>query len=272
MVWVRVLCGVVLATSLAGNGYLLINLNASAAETTSAKKKPGAGTTARRPIVKPATEFLRLPVPPDIAKLDRESLEKKLAAAEAKLEPLLSAFERFELAERAPEHELRLQPYFDELFDVQPDAEPNYELECRGLICKLDSTDSSIDWRMEVQTNIDHIGLFAPRMIGESVYLEVPDRPQNMAGTKLVLRILMSLAMSPVVAACKEQHPEPGAVELTLRLDPGTRRLSVLATGSLADKPSGRCIRKVLDDIIATTAVPPDVTNILEQPFRVHVP
>jgi len=273
MVWVRALAGLALATSLAANAYLLLHRNARAATATTQASASAESRNAKPALhekSKAVAEPL-LPVPPDLAKLDRASLEKRLATAEATLEPLLPIYEKFERADRAPEYELQLQPQLDEVFGVQPGAEPNYELECRGHYCKLESEESSIDWRMEVQSG-EFAGQFKSILVGESVYVELADNPERAPGLKLVIQIFQSLSLSPLMAACKTQHPEPGVIELALRLDTATRRLSVVATGSLADKPGGRCIRKVLDDIIATTAVPPDVTTILEQPIPVQVP
>jgi hypothetical protein len=257
----RVLGGAILAASVACNAYLLVRRDARAS--------PVAATgSARVPTQVPGQTIVARTVPPEVVALERGQLERRLAEAEARLEPMLPAAEKFERGERSPEHEMRLQPYFDELFA----DEPGYELECRGRICKLDSEAAAIDWRRHIQTSLDAHGRFEVAQIGGSAYLIASDKPEEGAGMRLALGIFASLAMSPHAEACRKEHPEPGVVELALRFDPASRKVSVVATGSLAERPGGRCLRDVLERIVATTAVPADVTRLPERPFAVRLP
>lgn len=214
-----------------------------------------------------------LPVPADVAALASEALAKQVADAEAKLEHLLPVDEKFDQMARSPENELRLQPYLDDLFAVRPGDEPNYEIECHGAICKLDSHDSGIDWRIAIQTDIDTIGVFrAKEFVNGSAYLVLTEDSGSAAGNRLALQVFMSLEISPLTSECKRLHPESGVIAFALRFDKTTRHLSVVETGPLVGTPGGKCLRHILDEIIATTAVPEEVTTVPEEPLPMRVP
>ena len=263
--------GCALTASLACNVYVLVDRHRVRSSPGRKMAAPHPGPRSKPTVVTPPPR--PVPVPPEVSTLDLEALKQKLADAEARLEQLLPVDEKFERTARSPENELRLQPYLDELFDVRAGAEPNYQLECHGAICKLDSEEDRIDWRLAIQTDIDAIGLFRAReFVNGSAYLVVSEDSASAAGDRLALRIFMSLEVSPLATECKRVHPEPGFIAFALRFDKTTRHLNVGETGSLVGTPGGDCLRNVLDGILATTAVPDDVTTLPEEPLPMRVP
>jgi len=75
---------------------------------------------------------------------------------------------------------------------------------------------------------------------------------------------------APALAECKARNPAQGEVALQIAVQ--AHHVAVTANGSLASQASGVCIRRVLEDIIAATPLPPEVIALPEWPLHVSVP
>ena len=274
MGWTRVGFGIALAGTLVANGYLLLSSGSAetAVSTTAADARPTSPkrTHRRIPVQGPASVAV-LAVPPSIAIMERGALENRLAAAEGKLNAMIPLHEAFELEARSAENESRLEPFLDNLFDVDGASEPRYDLECRGRVCRVESLDASHD-TTALQSDPAMVGLFSGQEFGpDAAFVKLEDRGRA-AGIQLSFKLIMALATSPALITCRKANPAPaGVVELALRFDAGSRRLSVAATGSLANQAGGVCIRNILEELIAATPVPPEVTSVREDPVSVGI-
>jgi hypothetical protein len=216
-------------------------------------------------------------IPRDIKGLDRSALEKRVAETEAGVAQLLPLPERFTLAERTPENEERIRPFLDRIFGATKDEAPQYDVECHGNVCQLMTDVSPSEWQEELQSDPHGAGNFrAMEFGGRGTFMEL-EEPGHAAGSiqagvLLIDKITMTLDKSPRVAECKKENPTPGHVELIVVFEPTARRLMVLAGGSLQWQPGGLCIRRVLEEIVANTPVPPDVTALPRSVITVRVP
>jgi hypothetical protein len=258
---VRVVYGVVLAVSLAVNGYLLADRVGNDYET-----KP---TRASQATERPLRSVQQRTSPPKrapaaFADLDREKLERRVAEAEAKLDTMLPLEEKFDASPRSSEAEARARRIFDDI--LGPDA---YVVECHGVVCKLDTDISPNDWQLTMFRHAP--GSFERSQIGETTYLELKTASEA-AGINYVVDLMYQLQESPRTAECKEANPTKGVVTLALKLDASTRRVSVVAGGPLGNQSGGICIRNVLEDLVAQKPLPPEATALVEEPFPFWVP
>jgi hypothetical protein len=198
------------------------------------------------------------------------SLERTLAETQAQLEARLTIEDRYERDARSPDNEARMRPLMERLFAEAP-AELGHDLECHGMICRVEvvlpESAPQHDWQMEIQMAEERRGLFgfialqggAPdqdpvtrEMIRvESAYLEMVDPA---VGDRSAVGDLMSAVFaSPRVTACKTQHAAPGRLTVLVRFDVGAagRRIALQYGGALADEPGGVCLRAVIDEIAA---------------------
>ena len=158
MRWGMVVGGV-LIFSLGTNIYLMLFDSIAPTES---KRKPAPETRPRR-----AANVPTLPVPDEVARLERAVLEARLAKAEAKLEEILPLPMKFERAEVSTESEARLQPVLDKIFDGA-----EYTLECRDQVCRIRSH-STDDWRGALQSDPDAQGMFNGGMFGRDVFVRL---------------------------------------------------------------------------------------------------
>ncbi|NVB80835.1 MAG: hypothetical protein HOV81_20730 [Kofleriaceae bacterium] len=262
-----------LCASLAANIYLMLG-RTEAVEPRRTQRVPHApprtSPVAPTAPTAPPNE-VPLPVPAEIATLDRTALEQRLATAEARLEPMLRPNEKFDRRGRSPEVELELQPLLDEVFDAPADAEPPYELECRGRICRVTSDVTSFDWRNEMGAHPDSTGMFQQAQVGHDVYVELTET-KTAAGIRFTVALFQALAESTIVADCRRDDSTPGSLTLALRFDRASRRVIVVAAGSLETAAFGVCVRRHFEELVAATPVPSDVTEIYEAPFPVVSP
>lgn len=225
-----------------------------------------------------------LPVPLHIKRLDRSALEKRVAETEAKLAELLPPSEMFTLAERTPENEERIRPFLDKIFGTTKGEDPRYDVECHGNVCQLMTDVSPSEWQRELQTDPEGRGMFRGMEFGgHGTFMELQE-PGFDAGiqpteriattdptTDPMTKISMALFVSPRVSDCKKENPTPGDLKLTVTVDPSSRWL-VGAGGSLEAQAGGVCIRRVLEEILADTPVPPDFTSVDSLVITVEVP
>jgi len=212
-----------------------------------------------------------LPVSPEIKNLDRAALEKRVTETEEKVAKLLPLRERFALADRTPENEERIRPFLDKIFAAKKGDDPRYNVECHGDVCQLTTDVSPYEWQHELQTDPQGIGKFRGMSFGDGTFMEL-EEPGRAAGIQFLVKVFTAMQDSPRVAECKNANPAPGDLKLIVALDPGSRRLSVSATGSLEQQAGGVCIRRVLEDIVASTPLPPDATSLPSWPMPIVVP
>jgi hypothetical protein len=171
-----------------------------------------------------------------------------------------------------PENEERIKPFLDKVFHVKAGEDAPYDFECRGNICRLTTSVSPFEWEHDLQTDPDGMGLFRDIGFGpEGVTMEL-EEPARAAGMQLFVKIAMALVKSTRVAQCKIENPTPGDLQFGLAVDPASHGLSITVTGSLAGQASGVCIRRVLDDLVAATPVPLEVTEVPGWPIQIKVP
>jgi hypothetical protein len=258
---------VALVLSLGANAYLL--LAAPRSEQPAAVEQPSPPPPEPKQHEPPKPDAA-LPVPSEIAQADRAKLEQRLAETEAKIEKLLPLHEKFERAERTPENEDRVRPYIDKVFHVKPGEEAPYELECHEMICHLVAP--GVEWEQPLQTDPEVIGAFNGKQFGpDGVYMEIGD-PEHSGGLRYVVKLAYALNSSTRARLCMMENPQRGEMKLRLSLDPTSRRVSVDATGSVAGQAVGVCIRRVLEDLVAATPVPSDVTSFPDLPIPIEVP
>lgn len=245
-----------LALSLGANIYLLM-FDSIAPRQSSQKPIPEPSHPQRPESTSPSS------IPDELAHLDRAVLEARLAEAESKLEHGLPLPLKFQRAEVSPEAEARLQPLLDKIFDGA-----GYTLECRDEICRI-SSDSTDDWRRTLQSHPDAQGMFRGGDYGRDVFVSLQDG-QRAAAIRTVVTPLYALRASPQLANCKRDSPATGTLWLSLKIDAG--RFVVRARGPLSDQAVGVCIRRLLEDIAATTTIPSEVTTTEEVPFPVQIP
>lgn len=261
----RWLFGLVLGASLATNAYLLHararpTPKAHAASTERHDRRRGPDH--RRPAVQADA-----PISDAITRLDRTALEERVRVAEAKVDAALPLPEKFEHATGGPENEARVRPVLDVVFGVEGSAAAPYELECRGVVCRLASDRPLREWQETVQEEM--LGLAHDMLFGDAVYFRVDDAA-TAAGKQYVIDIANALGLSPALAACKRGQAEKGTVVVHLQLV--ARQVEVSVNGPLAGAPVGSCIRGVVEDVVRATPVPDDLTSLPFNDLPVAVP
>ncbi len=268
-----------LSISLAMNAYLLLTRPRNTQPPHppgSSGSEPGSRTplSARPPLNGSVPERASSDLTSSIyARLDRVALEKRLADAEGKLDELLPPEERFKLADRSVEAEERVRPVLDRIFPTRPGEPARYELECRRDVCHLTTTVDPSEWMDPLQTDPDHAGTFKKMMFGpDGAYLQLED-PDRTAGIQLAVKLRGALAESAAIRDCKRNNPSPtGTLGLTISFDASARRLQLEIAGDLAPRAFGICVRRAVEDLLASFAVPPDVTTMRDLPVSLTVP
>lgn len=200
-------------------------------------------------------------------------IEQRLVDTEAELEkhlPAALAFERFARSEKS---EARIRAFLDKVF-TDSGRGRGYEVECHDRICRLvvDRRVAREDWRDVMNVEPSGMGLFERRSFGRDVFLTLADTEPE-PYMPLLARIQNSLlAHGKTFETCQRMHPSPGEVTFTIAWEPGTRRLIVKVSGSLAGSPLSECIRPLLESSIAVHPVPADVTEFPDVPFTVTIP
>lgn len=204
------------------------------------------------------------PTPPEsIRSSERASLEARLAVAEKKLERTLPLYLKFERGEPNLEAEEQLQPLLDEIFN-----DTEYSLECRGMVCQIDSQ-SNDGWRRTLQTAPSLAGRFKSMMVGRSVAVELDDAAQAHL-IQTALAPVHALFASEEFERCKQSTPDTGTLAMSVQIE--SSRFHVTASGPLSDRPVGRCILKLFEEIANSTTIPPGVISGPLVPFPVPVP
>ena len=229
----------------------------------------GHGSPATRPQLPAAADKRDHGVPPEIAKLDRAQLEQRLAVAEARLDKALPLAEKFDLSPPSPENEARMRPIFDRVFQTKPGEPPLYTLECHGPVCRLETDVSMNEWQEPLFAEEDAI--FSSMQVGPTSYFRL-EEPGRAAGLKYSVKVITAFLEAPATKECKERNPGNGAVGLALHLDAASHAVLVTSSGALASTAVGVCLRRTLEDLIARTPPPPEITAVVEDPFQVRVP
>ena len=253
----RVIVGAALTLSVGANIYFCMF---EPAAPNKSSRRPTRHTSDPR---REAENAPQLPIPDEVARLDRAALEARLVTAEATLEERLPLPLKFARAEISPEAEARLQPLLDKIFDGA-----EYALECRDQICRI-SSDSTDDWRGALQSDPDAQGVFSGGDYGRDVFLPLQNEP-TAAAIRSVVSPIYALLASPALTECKRNAPAVGTLWLSVKIDGG--RFVVRARGPIADQTVGVCIRRALEDIAAATKIPLEVTTAEEVPFLVQIP
>jgi len=201
-----------------------------------------------------------------LAGLEREVLERRLAAEEAALDKTRPLDGKFDRGTRTPEVEARVRPALDKVFAPLSKSAQPYDVECRGTVCNVKVLDTSIDpnaWMKPLQRSTAfHAWMFGA---GFKVWGEVTD---PVADAPYLLRVAITDAIeaSPAIAACARQDPKAEVV-LTTTLDV-SRHLAVASEPDAT--PLAICARAAALEAVAHVAVSPDVSDL--HPVNVHVP
>lgn len=208
--------------------------------------------------------------PPEIANLDRATLEKRLAAAEARLDAALPLEEKFDVSPRSPENEARMRPAFDRVFQTKPGEQPLYSLECHGPVCRLETEVSMNEWQEPLIAEEDAI--FSKMQVGQPISYMRLEESGRAAGIKYSMNLIMDFLDGPAGKECKERNPARGTVEFALHLDASSHKVLVTTSGALANEAVGVCLRRALEDLIDHRPTPPEMTAVIEESFQVNVP
>jgi hypothetical protein len=191
-------------------------------------------------------------------------------SAEAHLDDHLSPRERWAHGTRTPEKEVRVRAFLDKIFEVKERAQSRpYEIECRGMVCRLSVLDSNtIDrdtWMRRAQSPDGAAFWRGWQFYGGETYM-VLDDPKAGPWKQLMVSIALAIEQSPAIAACKKDNPATGAMTLTISLSPD-RKLTATVTGPLATQAVGVCIRRAAENAVATIPVPAEVTHVPDIPI-----
>lgn len=259
----KVFWGILLAASLVANVLLL--LVRDEAEVPAPAEHREAASARSSPAVR-ATGAAQT----DLESLEDAALERRLADAEARLSELANPKQKFAHATRSLDVEARVTPYLDDVFAELKDLK--YAVECRGRVCKIDAPFvRGEDWTWKLQTLWPRRALFGGMSFGpDGVFIELAP-PELIPAAFLdgMLRAAWLRAHKP----CGFATSPAGDLTLTLAYDAVTRRVTRNATGSLAQQPVGMCTSKALDEVIATTELPPEMTRSLRsEPLELTLP
>jgi hypothetical protein len=194
----------------------------------------------------------------DYSSVPRETLERRLVAAEAQAADLTDITDKFANATRSLETEARVKPYLDEVFARYQVPEPKYRFECRGRVCKIDS-DVEDEWTRPLQETWPTRRIFREMSFspaGTFVELVPPDQiPQAFLDGMRVASLVRAQH------ACRLSEAPAGDLSITISYDATTRRVTRDVGGSLSGQPIGACVAGSLDEVIATTALPPEMAG-----------
>ncbi len=251
---------VALVASLGANIYLWVSRHEEA-------PAPVVATAAPARAAAPAHHDSAPVLPPpstkeDLSQVDRATLERRLIDAETRLDALLPPKEKFERGEPAPDVEARVRPVLDKL---------GFTIECRAMVCKVATKPNPPDDWMHTLQNDPGVHLFASGFAfgPDGVFMTVAP-PEAAAARQWLIAIRSALYDGAALAECKARNPTAGDLVLHLTRDKG--RVAVTTTGSLANQGGGVCIRRVLEDIVVATPLPPEVVELPDWPMRVTVP
>lgn len=224
-----------------------------------------------------------MPLVSELDRLERSVLvrrlietEERLAKTEATIESLRSLNERFaSMSTRSPESEARVRPFLDRLFHSTA-GQGSYELECRAKICKVSINRDKLppegeDWDIGLQTDPEAVGLFKNLTIeNDAAHLEIDDSGVA-AGNRLALEIMTAFRVSPEFKSCREQQGQ-GSLTLSLEFDSAKRRIHVRTEGNLENQAVGVCLRRALEEVVAATPIPSNVTVVPQMPLKLEKP
>src|SRR5262249_23183471 len=129
------------------------------------------------------------PHPEELSKVDRATLERRLMAAEKRLDELTPASEKWARGIRAPADEDRVRPYLDKLFEVKPNGPRPYDVECRDQICKISAkpdAGASPEWFNKIQSDPEAVRLFQWRSGGGNTVFMLLRDPRSGAQFSLM--------------------------------------------------------------------------------------
>ena len=194
--------------------------------------------------------------------LERRTLEQRVLEAEAEIEEHIGAEEKYGKQERSAESEARVRPYLDLIFKDIPGAEPKYQVECHGRVCKIDARQDNA-WIGPLQTTFPERAMFGTMSFSDKTFVELLTE-----GAALANRIYSEVWEA--IHACAITNPEPGDVTYQLTMD-AAHRVIVQIGGSLANWPVGKCVATAIQGAIAKTPVPPN-TQIEDRDHTLTLP
>jgi hypothetical protein len=178
--------------------------------------------------------------------------------------------DKFASGTRSPETEARVQPYLDAVFAQYKVPEPKYRFECRGRVCKIDS-DIEDEWTKPLQQTWPTRAIFDVMSFSPAgTFIELV-RPEDVPPAYLHGMIVAALVRAR--RACSFADSPAGDLSITLSYDAATRRLTHDVAGSLRAEKVGVCTTGVVDDVISTTTLPPEMAGSAQSgPLAVSLP
>lgn len=198
-----------------------------------------------------------VPLPAEPAARDR-ALE--LNDLRTRLAPLRRGFAA---ASRDRASEARLLPALDELF---PGRSPRWELECRGLLCRLEVEAPHSEWREPLAANKE-VRRHAERLtfdpdeehvaFVELVELRVADGPERPEGERILQELEEKLLASEAARGCLAEGTEGGSAEILLMID---RSGITYRFGSATERAVSYCLSmQAIPDVVGGVAAPAGV-------------
>lgn len=202
---------------------------------------------------------------PPLVALPAEPVARDRALELNELRTRLAALRRgFAAAKRDHSSEARLLPALDEIF---PGRSPRWELECRGLLCRLEVQAPQSEWREPLAAN-KKVRPHAERLtfdpdeehvaFVELVELRVADGPERPEGERILQELEEKLLASEAARGCLAKGTEGGAAEVLLMIE---RSGITYRFGSATDRAVAYCL---------TMQAMPDVVGGVSAPAGVH--
>jgi hypothetical protein len=198
-------------------------------------------------------------------------LEKRQAAMKRIIERDASPAERF--AREPPDAPLtrEMEARLRRATAGLPAPFSGLALACRGVICQVrpraDAALGPSQWQ-QLERHPELAAVVVGRAYQGAAYWLV--RPSRTADGQMILdRLVGKLEAGPLLASCHKLHPAAGHLLVSYVLagrDPLGRPaaksgLTTIYTGSLAERPLGRCVADEIARALATTSLPAEVLN-----------
>jgi hypothetical protein len=215
---------------------------------------------------------------PDAAVINDSTRRAVRGGSDASVTPLRAAstisipprlWVQFEKRPRSAENEATLKPILDKVLGTG-----GYELECRAEVCRISGDGDPELWTQALQHHPEVVGRFSRIAfragVGMDVYVALQSSSQT-AAARIAAAIWTAFIDSEDIDGCKEQHPEPGAVDLWLVMRT-RRQIAVELSGSLAASPISSCLRRALETRVSEQVVPTDMTEVPAWKLTIAVP
>ena len=215
------------------------------------------------------------------------AIENELRVIEGEIEARLTLDDKFDRGTPSPSNERRIREVFAKVFGDEC-SDDTCVVHCRGAICKIeiDNTapgtprdfvqrfgegSSGMFGTKRHSTRNERDAISGKRVQLSEITVELAGEPE-VTGRQLLVDVSSAFLGSPEVASCKRRHPERGHVIYHLGVDIARARIVVREAGNLATKPIAKCLRTVLDSLVANRPVPPNAITIPNFYFHVAVP